>query len=147
MENLNNYYFYGHLIVSRSCVPACFHTGIIIPILKKPTLDPSKPENYRPITLSSTYSKFVESIIIPDINAELNDYQFGFRTGRSPFHACNIINDTIQYFRHQNSPVYMCTLDAEKCFNSINHVSLLYKLINVLEITHWMLLHRWYNKL
>ena len=41
----------------------------------------------------------------------------------------------------------MCTLDAEKCFDSINHVSLLYKLINVLEINHWMLLHRWYSNL
>ena len=134
-------------ILSRAFVPECFYTGVIIPILKKSTLDPNRPENYRPITLSSIYSKLIESIIIADIDDNLNDYQFGFRSGRSTAQACNIINDTVQYFKVQNSPVYMCALDAEKCFDSINHISLLYKLINVLQANHWLLIHKWYSGL
>ena len=135
------------VILSRACVPTCFQTGIIIPILKKSTLDPNNPEHYRPITVSSIYSKLVEAIIIPDISVELNDYQFGFRTGRSTSYACNIINDTVHYFKSQHSPLYMCALDAEKCFDSINHMCLLYKLIDVLDGNHWLLLHKWYSKL
>ena len=42
--------------------PSSFYNGVIIPILKKPTLDPNRPENYRPITLSSVHSKVIESI-------------------------------------------------------------------------------------
>ena len=38
-------------------------------------------------------------------------------------------------------------LDAEKCFDSIGHVSLFLKLINVLPIHEWLLLYNWYNKL
>ena len=31
---------------------------------------------------------------------------------------------------------------AEKCFESINHMCLLYKLIDVLDGNHWLLLHK-----
>ena len=41
----------------------------------------------------------------------------------------------------------MYALDAEKCFDSINHMCLLYKLIGVLNGNHWLLLHKWYSKL
>ncbi|KAK2141093.1 hypothetical protein LSH36_1164g00034 [Paralvinella palmiformis] len=56
-----------YTMLESNCVPTCFNTGVIIPILKKATLDPNIPEHYRPITLSSTYSKLFESIIIPDV--------------------------------------------------------------------------------
>ena len=40
--------------------------GTVIPVLKKPTLNASMPENYRPITLSSTHAKMVEMFLISD---------------------------------------------------------------------------------
>ena len=43
------------IILSYSLVPTIFKMGIIIPILKKPTLDCNNVVNYRPITLSSVF--------------------------------------------------------------------------------------------
>ena len=44
-----------------NCIPNVFSTGVIIPILKKPTLDPSVPSNYRPIStvFSGSYLKLL----------------------------------------------------------------------------------------
>ena len=61
--------------------------------------------------------------------------------------ACSIVNDVVQYFKSQNSYVYICALDVEKCFDSICHISLFYQLIDVLQVNHWILLYRWYINL
>ena len=54
-------------MVSRTCVPTSFTTGLIVPILKKSTLNPNIAQNYQPITLSSIHIKMVEPLILPDI--------------------------------------------------------------------------------
>jgi hypothetical protein len=53
-------------ILSTTPVPDCMSTGVIIPILKKSTLDANNTGNYRPITLSSTFSRLLELLISPD---------------------------------------------------------------------------------
>ena len=53
-------------------VPDVLRLGIIIPILKKPTLDVSAFNNYRPITLSSVYAKLIELMMIPDSDISIN---------------------------------------------------------------------------
>ena len=53
-------------IITTSSVPDSFETGIIIPILKKATLDSNNPSNFRPITLSSVHSKVVELSLMPE---------------------------------------------------------------------------------
>ena len=63
------------VILSRACVPTLFTTGLIVPILKKSTLNPNIVQNYRPITLSSIHTKMV-ALILPD--TDLFDTQFGF---------------------------------------------------------------------
>ena len=52
-------------ILSTAYVPKLFTTGVIIPVIKKSTLDPSVVKNYRPITISSIHTKAIESFIIP----------------------------------------------------------------------------------
>ena len=64
-------------ILSRSCVPTLFTTGLIVPILKKSTLNANIAKYYRPITRSSIHTKMVEALILPDTG--LSDTQFGFR--------------------------------------------------------------------
>ena len=51
------------------------------------------------------------------------------------------------YYETQNSPLFIATLDADKCFDSICHVSLFLKRIDVLPVNHWLLLYNWYSKL
>ena len=132
-------------IMSHSVIPPSFSTGIVIPVHKKSTLNPNVPQSYRPITLSTTYSKLLEHILMPD--TQIDDAQFGFREGRGTSLACSLLNDTISYFKVNKSPVYFATLDAEKCFDRIWHSGLLYKLIDMIPSHQWLLLYRWYRSL
>ena len=89
-------------ILSLGIVPNSFSLGVIVPILKKPTLNPNSPDNYRPITLSSTLSKVLEVIMTPADT--VSKTQFGFCSGRGTSFACNLLSDVTQYFHNSGSP-------------------------------------------
>ena len=120
------------VMLSRSCVPSVFHTGLIIPILKKSTLNPNLAKNYRPVTPSSIHTKLVEQTMTPA--ADISDNQYGFRDGRGTGMACSLLNDVITHCKYQKSILFVTSLDAEKCFDSICHISLFVKLIDVIPV-------------
>lgn len=129
--------------LSHAIVPHVFASGLIIPIIKKPSSDPNEPSNFRPITLSSVHSKIVELIIMP--SPDISNCQFGFRENRGTSFVNSTINDCAAYFKAKRSPMFLCSLDAEKCFDSIWHDALLYKLIPILPLHIWLFVHRWYK--
>ena len=49
--------------------------------------------------------------------------------------------------KYQDSPLYVCSLEAEKCFDNICHTYLFYKLIDKLPPNHWVLCYKWYRNL
>lgn len=130
-------------MLQKCCVPEIFTQGIIVPILKKPSLNANLPTSYRPITLSSVHTKIVEMIMLPQY--EVSENQFGFRSKRGTTFGCTLLNDVISYFKFKHSPLYICSLDAEKCFDSIWHPALFYKLRGKIPHIHWMLLVKWYK--
>ena len=130
-------------MLSKSVIPEILQTGIIIPILKKSSLDANKPENYRPITISSVHSKLVEIFLLPDVC--IHGTQFGFREKRGTAFVTAFVTDITAYFNDRSSPVYISSLDAEKCFDSIWHDGLLYKLSDKMSPVTWYYLYKWYN--
>jgi len=133
------------LVLSKAVIPAGIKESIIVPVLKKPTLDPNAPSSYRPITLSSVFAKILETLIMPQIDHDLAGSQFGFRPGRDTVSACSFLHDLTAFAEDQGSPLYLCSLDAEKCFDKIWHNGLFYKLIDVLPQAHWRVLLLWYR--
>ena len=132
-------------IFRYNIVPDVLKVGVIIPILKKSTLDVSAFNNYRPITLSSVYAKLLELMMIPDSDISVN--QYGYQRLKGADFCCAMLNDLISVYNDANTPVYMCSLDAEKCFDSIWHDGLLYKLTSHMSTAHWRLLYQWYKSL
>ena len=64
-------------------VPTSFRQGVLVPLLKKPTADPSVAKNYRPIVVSSVLSKLMEMYILEECEChDFEDCQFGFVKGR-----------------------------------------------------------------
>lgn len=61
--------------------------------------------------------------------------------------ACNLFTDIICHCESQQSPLFVASLDAEKCFDSVCHVSLFVKLIDILPFYQWLFLYKWYKSL
>lgn len=129
-------------------VPKSSTRGLLIPVLKKPTLDPTLPKNYRPIVISTTFSKLIEHFILERSKAhEFSDLQFGFIEGRGTTMAAALAHDVIQHCTSQDTPVFACSLDAEGAFDAIPHSVLFQKISNILPDDCWKLLYKWYSHL
>ena len=46
--------------------------------------------------------------------------QHGYKSSSSTLHAEFLIRETLHYYNTNRSPVYICGLDAEKAFDSVN---------------------------
>ena len=132
-------------ILTYCYVPTTFTHGVIIPVLKKSTLNSNVAANYRPITISSTFAKLLELQLIPQ--SDIAHTQFGFRKKMGTAFGCSLLSDVFSYFKCKDSPLYMCSLDAEKCFDNVCHKSLFYKLCDIIPSHHWVLCYRWYSSL
>jgi hypothetical protein len=132
-------------LFSHAIVPRLFQLGIIVPILKKPSLNANECANYRPITLCSTLAKLAE-LLIP-LNHTPSPTQFGFREGRSTDQAVALIPDAVRTSNHDGKPVFIATLDAEKCFDRIWHDGLFRKLHGLVPPSLWLFLVHWYRSL
>ena len=137
-----------NVCVIYGVIPDSFKIGIILPLLKKPNLDNTVPNNYRPIILSSVVSKLLEYAMLNDVKShEFHDMQYGFVQGRGTQMAIVNANDIIKYFNHRGTAVFGCSLDAEKAFDAIPHSILLYKCSSVLSDQWWRLMFVWYTNL
>ena len=122
--------------------------SLLIPLLKKPNIDPSVAKNYRPVVISTTFSKVLE-IHMLDIcgEHEFHDLQFGFVSSRGTSMAVSLTSDVIDYCVSKGSPVYVCALDAEGAFDGIPHSIMFSKALDIIPIIYWRILIYWYSNL
>ena len=91
-------------------LPAMWKTAEVVPIFKKGKK--SDPNNYRPVSLTSSVCKLVETVIRDAIfkhlesNELLTDAQYGFRRGRS---CCTQLLDAMKDWRMQSTKVIQRT--------------------------------------
>jgi len=74
-----------NMILKTGYVPNDFGKGVVIPIIKDKTGNPSVVDNYRPITLSPVISKVFEHCLITVFSTFISssNLQFGFKPGLS----------------------------------------------------------------
>ncbi|MCW4346819.1 MAG: reverse transcriptase family protein [Candidatus Thiodiazotropha endolucinida] len=108
-------------------IPPTFKTGLITPVLKKGK-DSKLLENYRGITVTSTFGKLFEYTLLSKLDYTQSDMQFGFTEGLSPMMASLLISEAKAESNERNSTVLMATLDSCKAFDVVDHSILLDKL-------------------
>ena len=127
-------------------VPKLFSVGKLIPILKKPHLNPCDPSSYRPITVSSTLSKMLELYILECSDHTMHPCQFGFVSGRGTNTAISLSHDVSAYCISRGSTVYMCSLDAEGAFDGIPHPVLFRNAAESIPDHCWRVIYYWYTR-
>ena len=107
----------------------CLST-IIVPIPKGSNKDLSMSKNYRGIALSSIFSKIFDNCIISAEWLALNsdNLQFAYKSGCSTTQCVSVLCETYDYYVHNESDVYMCSIDASKAYDRVNILLLFRKL-------------------
>ena len=89
---------------------------VIIPLLKCKSEDPADVNNYRPIAIAIALSKVLEQDLLSRLARHLwtADSQFSFKQAHGTEMAIFALKQTVDFYRNQDTPVYMCFLDAKR---------------------------------
>ena len=113
-------------------VPIGHKQQTIVPIFKKESK--AKPQNYRPVSLTSHILKIFERVLRERIvrfveeNNLLSNDQYGFRPGRSTILQLLVHIDNVIEILEKNKNADVLYLDFAKAFDKVCHKTLLKKL-------------------
>jgi hypothetical protein len=119
-------------IITHGYLPDGAMDTVIIPILKDKKGLLTEKNNYRPLAVTSVFSKVLERIILAKYDHLLHtsSNQFGFKSGHSTDLCVFTLKQVIEFYNNLSSPIYVCFLDASKAFDRLNHWILFSKLLD-----------------
>ena len=112
-------------ILSLEYVPTNFRLGIQVPLYKGKNTSTLDTNNYRGITLLSTYNKLFEVLLWGRMSTWWSEtdvvsrLQGACRRGYSCLHTALLLQESIASLLENNSKVFVLYLDVKKAFDSI----------------------------
>ncbi|CAF0851586.1 unnamed protein product [Brachionus calyciflorus] len=130
-------YYFFNLAISFGYLPDNFNISLVTSIPKKGNLN--SPSDYRPISVSSTFSVIFESILLSNMECfnDIHSNQFGNRKKSSCKQAHFLVNETINYYTQGGSKLHLVSLDATKAFDKLGRDGLFFKLIGKIPKELW----------
>ncbi len=128
--------------------PTAFKQARVTPLLKKPTLNTSLLENYRPVSLLPFIAKTLERVVFNQVslflsqNNKLDAKQSGFRSGHSTETALLSFTEALRIAKADSKSSVLILLDLSAAFDTVNHQILL-STLSSLDITGIPL--RWFE--
>ena len=114
--------------------PSDFKKSLVIPLLKKPSLDRNVLKNYRPVSNLSFISKILERIVFNQItdhlikNNLIETFQSAYKSGHSTETALlRVVNDLFCFIDEGNVSL-LTMLDLSAAFDTIDHDILFHRL-------------------
>ena len=140
-----------NMIVDSEYIPCNFRKGIQVPLYKGKNSCPLDPDNYRGITLLSTFNKLFEAVIWGRISKwwvethATSVLQGAARKGFSCVHTALTLQETIAKERDGGKKVFVAYFDVSKAFDSVWTNGLFYQLYNIgITGSLWRLLYKSY---
>ncbi len=112
----------------------------VTPLLKKPTLNTSIIENYKPISLLQFIAKTLKQVVFNQVslflsqNNKLDANQSGFRSGHSIETALFSVTEALRIAKADSKSSVLILLDLSAAFDTVNHQILL-STLSSLDIT------------
>src|SRR5664279_5279013 len=132
------YYSWSSLIINLSLstgvFPDHFKSSLVLPHLKKSTLDKEDLSSYRPISHLSFLSKLTERVVKSRLNDHLssNSLLNSFQSAYTKFHSTEstllAVHDHIINAMSHQKVTALCLLDLSAAFDTIDHSILLERL-------------------
>ena len=119
---------------TQGTFPSALKTAQVTPLLKKPTLDPKEPSNYRPISNLNTIGKLVERLALTRLRPHIihcpnfSPVQSAYRPGHSTETALLDVTNTLHLSSARRRVTLLCTIDLSAAFDTIDHEILLDRL-------------------
>ncbi|KAJ8016190.1 hypothetical protein DPEC_G00004620 [Dallia pectoralis] len=126
-----SYYTTPYSDRDMGCVPSDFKMARVTPLLKKPSLDQSDVNNYRPVSLLSFLSKTLERVVTDQLSSYLSQNnlldpnQSGFKTGHSTETALLCVTEALCKAQANCLSSVLILLDLSAAFDTVNHQILL----------------------
>ncbi len=111
--------------------PTAFKQARVTPLLKKPTLNTSLIENYRPVSPLPFIAKTLERVDFNKVslflsqNNKLDAKQSGFRSGHSTETALLSVTKALRTAKADSKSSVLILLDLSAAFDTVNHQILL----------------------
>ena len=138
--------------VEEEYIPCNFRRGVQIPLYKGKNTCPLNPDNYRGITLLSSFSKLFEMLIWQRIEEWwcreniISELQGACRKGSSCVHTALTLQETIAEQCEGGNKVFVAYFDVSKAFDSVWIDGLFFQLYNMgIDGSLWRMLYKTYK--
>ena len=119
-------------MLHHGIVPIEMISSTIIPIPKNSKKSINDSKNYRGIALNSPLCKIFELIVL-DVHSDIlstSDLQFGFKAKSSTTQCTFVVEEIINYYNNNDTPVYAMLLDASQAFDCVHYTKLFRMLLD-----------------
>jgi hypothetical protein len=120
--------------LSSGIFPSEWKSALVTPLLKKSSLDPSVPNNYRPVSNLPFISKVTERVVAKQLTNYLQQnslypkFQSAYRANHSVETALLRVHNDILHAIDNQQGVILVLLDLSAAFDTISHNILLHRL-------------------
>ena len=130
-----------NLFIPTSMFPSSSKSAKVLPLIKKPSIDPQVLTNYRPVSSLSFLSKLIENVISSRIltpiadNNNIDKFKSAYRCGHSTETALLRVYSDIVTMVGKGNGSYLVLQDLSAVFHTIDHDTLFVILEKYIGIT------------